>query len=130
MRLDLKTATILAVCLPLACQAATDCTQAQTQSDMNACAGDGFAQADARLNTLYHQLAKRLAPDDLERLRAAERAWIAYRDSHCAFVGGPSEDGSIHAMIVGTCMADLTAARADEIQRHLDCPEGDLSCVR
>lgn len=107
-----------------------DCSQARTQTELNACVGDDYAKADRTLNMLYDRLMKRLEGEDHARLRDAERAWIGFRDKHCAFVGGPSEGGTAHPMVVGSCLAELTAARAGELLYQLTCEEGDLSCVR
>ena len=59
------------------------CGAAATQSDLNQCAGDEFQKADARLNRIYANLLKQMQGPAVEKLKAAERVWIQYRDLHC-----------------------------------------------
>lgn len=107
-----------------------DCNHAVDQSTLNRCADQEFEAADARLNTTYKALAQQLDTTSLERLKQAQRAWVAYRDAQCAFESEPSRDGSIYPMILSTCMEQATAARTSELEAHLSCEEGDVSCVR
>ncbi|MES2441948.1 MAG: lysozyme inhibitor LprI family protein [Pseudomonadota bacterium] len=56
------------------------------QSEMNECALAVFNEADARLNAQWKRTFRAFqenSPEDAERLRAAQRAWIAYRDAEC-----------------------------------------------
>jgi uncharacterized protein YecT (DUF1311 family) len=39
-------------------------------------------RADGDLNAAYKECVAQLEGDDLERLRAAQRAWITFRDEH------------------------------------------------
>lgn len=110
--------------------AATDCTRAATQTELNACVGDDLGRADATLNALYQTLMKRISGDDRTRLRDAQRAWVAFRDKHCAFIGGPSAGGSMQPMVIAGCMAELTAERSGQFLQQLHCEEGDPACVR
>ena len=81
----------LAVALPLGAARAADCRNPQTQMDMNTCAGQDFQKADAALNALYRQMQARLKddPDQTRRLMETQRAWVAFRDAECRFVGQP-----------------------------------------
>ncbi|WP_051234078.1 lysozyme inhibitor LprI family protein [Halomonas halocynthiae] len=107
-----------------------ECNHAVDQSTLNRCADQEFEAADARLNTTYKVLAQQLDAASLERLRQAQRAWVSYRDAQCAFESGPSKDGSIYPMILSGCMEEATTARTSELEAHLSCEEGDVSCVR
>jgi uncharacterized protein YecT (DUF1311 family) len=64
----------------------------------------------------------------LAALTTAQRAWLAFRDAECAFVGSRTAGGSISATIVASCLAGLTDKRTDALKAYMDCPEGDLSC--
>ncbi|MDG4878128.1 DUF1311 domain-containing protein [Mesorhizobium sp. WSM4935] len=114
---------------PAAHAAAIDCAAAKTQADLASCTAANAASADAGLNAVYKALAGHLAPADLKRLRDAQRAWIPFRDKECAFRTQPYADGSVYATLVETCKAELTKVRLAQLQRQLQCPEGDLSCV-
>lgn len=97
---------------------------------MNVCAGEAYAAADAELNTAYKQIVARLAgdPDGLAALRAAERAWVAFRDAECAFQSSGVEGGSIYPMVQAGCLEGLTRDRLEALNGYLACEEGDLSC--
>lgn len=50
-----------------------------------------------------------------EALRAAQRAWIAFRDAECRRLFAEYQDGSIRSVVAAGCMLDLTAKRALEL---------------
>ena len=54
------------------------------QSEMNRCADLDARTADTDLNHVYQELLAKLKGDDnaTKKLRAAQQAWIAFRDAH------------------------------------------------
>ena len=90
---------------------------------------DDAHKADAELNATYQALLSQLDGGDQQRLRDAQRAWIAFRDKDCAFRAQGSAGGSASALASAQCTDDLTRQRADALKRQLDCPEGDVACV-
>ena len=123
---------ILAVALGWtgAALAAEDCSALATQSEMNDCAGRNYGAADKELNRVYRAVVDRLAgdADGLGKLKAAERAWVAYREASCTFEAMSVEGGSIYPMIWLGCREQLTTERTAVLDRYLACQEGDLSC--
>lgn len=112
---------------------ADDCDKAPDQTSMNACMGKTYAQADDELNLLYQQIIGRLKGDtDSAETRtalvAAQRAWIAFRDAECAFVGTRTTGGTINPTIIASCRTDITNKRIGDFKAYLKCEEGDLSC--
>ena len=95
------------------------CEDAQTQADMNICWGNEYKKADAALNKSYQQLAGMLNDDEKVQLKAAENAWLKYRDANCEFVGDQYKGGSIRPMIVAICLADVTSNRTTEIKNQI-----------
>ena len=88
--------------------------KANTQSEMTACASDEAARVDAKLKTTYRALLARVTsqPEALAKIKAAERAWIAYRDAYIEATY-PAEDkateyGSIYPLDVNLLRAKLT----------------------
>ena len=75
------------------------------QQEMNRCAAADYQKADAELTKVYGKL------DKTPELRAAERAWIAYRDAECAFETASNRGGSIEPMIYSGCMMTMTKQR-------------------
>jgi uncharacterized protein YecT (DUF1311 family) len=112
---------------------AENCGAAATQTGMNVCEDKNYRKADAELNSIYRQITDRLKSDDdlrptLEALVAAQRAWIAFRDAECAFVGSRTAGGSVNGAIVASCLAGVTGKRTKELRAYLKCKEGDLAC--
>jgi len=121
----------LAMFVPAAHAAASDCANASDQAGMTACAAAQYKQADAALNAAYKQASARLKDDkdQHQRLVAAQRAWIAFRDAECAFKTGLAEGGSAYPMLLAQCQAALTEQRTAALQAHMKCEEGSLDCA-
>ena len=138
--------SLSAILLALALQGSLDarardhnCRDPQNQHDMNACALIDFERADARLNAVWRETiaGARAADAELDRryderatseavLRAAQRAWIAFRDSHCTWQGyEEARGGSMEPMVYNGCRAALTRARIGELGG--DAPEAEPS---
>lgn len=107
---------------------ADDCANANTQTEMNACAAAQYKTADKELNETYQNALKRAAPPQRELLKKAQTAWIAVRDADCALISSGTEGGSVQAMIASQCLADKTAEREAFLASLLQCEEGDMSC--
>jgi uncharacterized protein YecT (DUF1311 family) len=112
--------------------AAENCGDLPTQSEINRCADKAYAEADAKLNVIYRQITSRLRSEEFQKtlkaLITAQRAWIAFRDAECAFVGSDSVGGSVNPLVVSSCLAELTNKRVEDLKQYLKCQEGDLSC--
>ena len=101
-----------------------DCSDPQTQAAMNECAARDANAADADLNLIYKAVVSHYEQADLaatssegvKRLRAAQRAWVAFRDAQCAVAGYEALGGSMESLLVSSCVADLTKRRATELR--------------
>jgi uncharacterized protein YecT (DUF1311 family) len=102
--------------------------KANTQSEMTACASDEAARVDAKLNTIYRALLAKVAsqPEALAKIKAAQRAWIAYREAYIEATY-PAKDkaaeyGSVYPLEVALLRAKLTqrqlAALEDMLQHY------------
>ena len=129
--MPLRILVALAATLAFAQHAAAQAPCADmSQSGMNQCAQVGYKAADADLNRIYKTLRSALTdmPERSNRLLTSQRAWLAFRDSHCAFVGSATQGGSAQAMITNKCLETLTRDRSKQLQTFMQCEEGDLSC--
>jgi uncharacterized protein YecT (DUF1311 family) len=100
-----------------------DCNNQVTQLEMNQCS---FEAADAELNRVYAdaiaflQAADReYAPQgasEEERLRRAQRAWVAYRDAHCDAAGFQMRGGSAEPLLVNGCLRFMTEQRIADLE--------------
>lgn len=106
-----------------------NCAEPMNQADMNACAAIDFERADAELNTLWPTViaSARRQDAELDRryderpgyeqvVREAQRAWIAFRDSHCTWAGyEDARGGSMESMSYNFCRAELTRQRIRQL---------------
>lgn len=122
-------AATLALCIA-ALPAAAACGPDSNQMELTECAGASFNAADANLNQRYKSILDRLdgQPDKAELLRAAQRAWITFRDAECAFATSGVAGGSIEPMVDAECRTRLTTERTEALGTYLKCEEGDTTC--
>ncbi len=100
--------------------AGDDClNNATTTVEMQACAVAAHKKADAELNKAYQELLAKQTGRGKTLLKKAERAWIAFRDAHCAFATSDSIGGTLHAQSVTYCKAELTEKRTAELREAL-----------
>jgi uncharacterized protein YecT (DUF1311 family) len=94
----------------------TVCNAANTQIEINQCYGDAYQKADKDLNRLYSRVTKKQNAAGLARLQLAQRAWLKYRDAHCAAAAAIYRGGSIQPSIRAGCLSRITRTRIDELQ--------------
>jgi uncharacterized protein YecT (DUF1311 family) len=100
-----------------------------------------YKHADAELNTLYKNQLRYQAqfsksdkqnhlPDGVELLRAAQRAWLEYRDKSCAYENpGPSESrGSSAPEMEWRCLTFYTEERIKRLRQYVDCQTVNGPC--
>ncbi len=113
--------------LPAAASAQeVSCADAVTQLDLTLCAERAWKLADEDLNlaygfarTLMRQIDADLPAQDRQAeasLRAAQRAWITFRDAGCASEGFRVHGGSMEPMVVHACRERVTRARTEELR--------------
>jgi uncharacterized protein YecT (DUF1311 family) len=102
-----------------------DCSNVQTQTDMNFCAKQDWQDADDALNDIYKAAISQMKLTDsvldaedagaVEALKSAQRLWVKYRDAACTAEEYPFTGGSIQPMIYWSCQARLTWARVEDL---------------
>jgi uncharacterized protein YecT (DUF1311 family) len=96
-----------------------NCNNPQSQSEMTACAGIAYQNADRKLNQIYQQLLPKLSSSRRQQLVTAQQAWIRFRDTSCNFEASAFEGGTIAPMIYSSCLARLTEQRIKDLQNYL-----------
>ncbi len=104
--------------------------KAKAQTEINRCASDEAARVDTELNELYRKLLSQAASQEaaVEKIKAAERAWIAYRDAYVDAMypakNKQAEYGSIYPTEAALLRAKLTqrqvTALKELIQQYSD----------
>ena len=93
--------------------------RAQSQSEMNMEAADSFRRADATLNKVYQKVMAALDEEAKGKLKAAQRAWVAFRDAQAQFEADEARGGSMAPLLYEGARATLTNLRIKELQRIL-----------
>ena len=113
--------TFLALLLATAATA-NNCDTTTAQQEMNRCADLEFQAVDAELNDAYADaVAYARELDDAgaggveDRLRIAQRAWVAYRDAACDADAFLFDGGSMMPLIYSSCLSRLTELRRADL---------------
>ena len=106
-----------------------NCEKPVAQQEMNYCAGQEYEKADAALNAQWKKTAAEMKQRDadidrtydkrpgyFDTLLQAQRAWLKYRDAHCASEGYLFRGGSMEPLMVSTCKTKLTEERTQQLQ--------------
>ena len=102
---------------------------AQSQMELNAQAGSALQKSDAQLNAVYNKLRAKISDAGKKSLHTAQQPWLRFRDQECEVETMGTVGGSIHSMMVAMCLTRLTDQRTKDLDRLLNCQEGDLSCA-
>jgi len=93
---------------------------------MVSCADKAYKTADARLNETWRKTVGvvRKANNEMggdadlvQKLRKAQRAWIALRDAQCTFESAQMFGGTMAPVLEIGCQTDLTKRRTRTLQR-------------
>jgi uncharacterized protein YecT (DUF1311 family) len=121
---------LLVASLAPAAQAQTiDCANASSTVEMNFCADRDFQAADKALNEAYEAALASTKTRELEKpydaksfeaaMRAAQRAWIAYRDADCKDLTAQEWSGGTGttSAVLG-CMTEKTMQRTKDLKER------------
>jgi uncharacterized protein YecT (DUF1311 family) len=111
------------------------CGKLHTQSEMNDCAATEAKKADTVLNATYRQLLSKVKENKTatEKVVAAEKAWIVFRDAELA-AEWPVPDGdnpnalygSVHPLCYYNEFAAMTWERVKALKKLVRNEEGDV----
>ena len=118
-----------------------NCDEPIAQQEMNWCAARNYEKADAELNAQWKKTAAEMKERDVEwdasaaacdpgeecdsiddgpgyfdTLLEGQRAWLTFRDAHCASEGYLFRGGSMEPLIVSTCKTKLTEDRTQQLK--------------
>lgn len=109
--------------------APANCDSPQTTQETNYCVAEDLDKADAKLNAAYKkamanqvQRDKDLAESNTalvgaaKALKAAQRAWIGFRDTNCISMSYDFAGGTGQTAAEMTCEIEMTTARTKELQ--------------
>lgn len=115
--------SLLPSATPALAQDKLECSNPQTQLDMNLCAGQDYETADAELNAVWGELRQARGDNpSWDAILEAQRLWIPFRDAHCEAEAAPYEGGSIQPLIHLSCLAAITNQRIAQLRDLMDQP--------
>jgi uncharacterized protein YecT (DUF1311 family) len=104
---------------------AKDCGEKYTGSiDIVECHDAELKSADKELNAVYNEAMKTRPAKEQQKLKAAQQAWLKYRDAGIAFMMVANEDMNLYGnIVVSDYRAKLTQKRVQELKHMLGGPE-------
>lgn len=115
-------------CADLVYEACSASPQGQSNLGMSQCLYAEAAFWDERLNAVWRQVIPKVREADArdrayepelavreDKLRAAERAWIGFRDAQCDFEYSLAGGGSIRQLFYPSCLATETRTRVKNL---------------
>lgn len=133
-KVALITTLLMLSCPAMSSDAIETCDdEAQTQRDINHCASLDFLSADNELNAVYKAVLEQHKTNTkfLDKLKAAQRAWLKWRDAEMEAIypekDDPSYYGSSFAACWSTQLTNFTQERTRQLQKWLEgVEEGDV----
>ncbi len=110
---------LFVVMVPDLSAADKDCKDAVSTAEMRTCANERYKAADAELNRVYRQLASQLSDQRRAKLKAAQKAWIAFRDKNAAFVASVVADGTMYPILEVMALTTATKQRTEQLKVEL-----------
>ena len=83
------------------------------------CVGAELKVQDARLNRNYAKAMKDLTPEQQDKLRSAQRAWLAFKDADCRSLQDDAW-GTLSRVSANMCVLERTTERADDLASYPD----------
>jgi uncharacterized protein YecT (DUF1311 family) len=93
------------------------CNDAQSTAAMRECENGRFKRAEAAMNLEYRSLAAKLDQSGRAKLRAAQNAWIKFRDAEADYRADAQRGGTLAPLIAISVRADLTESRRKDLKK-------------
>lgn len=99
---------------------AQDCTDMTSTYEVRICLSNELDKEDANLNKQYKLCMNKLDKISQSKLKAAQKAWISFRDAECEYQADEMRGGTYETVIALGCHVSETKERAEELK---DCVE-------
>lgn len=95
------------------------CSNPQTQTQINTCAGIDYENAERRMNQVYQQLLPQLPVARRQRLVASQQAWLRFRENSCEFQRSEVAGGTMAPTVYNSCMAEMAKQRTQQLEAYM-----------
>jgi len=92
------------------------CNNHATTVDFSNCLWKAWKTVDRELNAYYQVVSTHVKGGEFEKLRDAERAWIAFRDLNCDAEKELYDGGTAQGPVYNACMEAMTRHRLQELK--------------
>jgi uncharacterized protein YecT (DUF1311 family) len=92
------------------------CADVVVTSDSVSCLSRAKDISDAKLNSVYQSIRKKLDGEDSKRLVETQEIWIKYRDANCAAERALYGNGTAQGPAYLACMEAMARERTKELQ--------------
>lgn len=96
-----------------------DCSNPQTQQEINQCAVQGYNNADRELQALYQQMQTQMSDANRSQFDTTQQKWIEFRTAECRLEAKPNEGGSLYPTKFYRCMERITRDRMKQLQEQV-----------
>ncbi len=105
-------------------------SHAQNQHEMNQQAAADSEKADVELNKVYKQvLAAEMDEEAVKLLKAAQKAWIAFRDAEAKHAEDEARGGSMAPLLYYSALARVTRDRTKQLAAQMTDEEVEIPIV-
>jgi len=88
----------------------------EAQLYLNICASRWAKTADFLRSLIYDEIYSQIPKARQSQLKAVEKTWNSYRDTHCQELSEPFRQGSIYPLLYFSCRARLANERIADLQ--------------
>ncbi|MFM7601251.1 MAG: lysozyme inhibitor LprI family protein [Pseudanabaena sp.] len=88
----------------------------EAQLYLNICASRWAKTADFLRSLIYDEIYNQIPKARQSQLKAVEKTWNSYRDTHCQELSEPFRQGSIYPLLYFSCRARLANERIADLQ--------------
>ncbi len=101
------------------CALAPTDARAQSQQEMNRQAYAEYDKTDAELNKVYAKVLAKLDDEGKAKLKAAQRAWVAFRGAQAEMDADLMRGGSAAPLLRAGSLTGTTKKRVQELKEFL-----------
>jgi uncharacterized protein YecT (DUF1311 family) len=112
----------MAFLVSISAQAADPCDNTSTQKEMNVCTIHKAQLADTEMNTVYRLVLKQVPARSRQKLVAAQRLWIPFRNGSCEFEGSQVPSPYSREQFVQQCLERETVVRTSRLGAYSSSP--------
>jgi len=122
IRISILLLLLVAAAVRGAALVAPGCEESTTTAQMRACLNERYQKVDEELNRAYKDTMSQLDESRRTKLRAAQRAWITFRETSAEFEASAAQGGTLSPLIYLATLISMTEERSKELTAIANSP--------